>query len=173
MLALSDGMSLWIRRLSLTRSSELKGEEDKMEKSSGETGCPVSLWYDRMLVGEGLPRFLPVSAEMPKCSEINVRRSRLAWPPLVVLRQNSYAKHWFASWDQHILLADIVDLFFQTLTEQSRKCCKSLLSRFTSIQYLTIAWNSSDIAQKGLDYSVWTQKTDEYPRCEPVKIGQT
>ena len=41
MLALSDGLSLQIRRLSLTRSSELK-EEDKMVKSSGETGCPVS-----------------------------------------------------------------------------------------------------------------------------------
>ena len=36
MLALSDALSLRIRRLSLTRSSELKGEEDKMVKSSGE-----------------------------------------------------------------------------------------------------------------------------------------
>ena len=35
MLPLSDGLSLRIRRLSLTRSSELKGEEDKMVKSSG------------------------------------------------------------------------------------------------------------------------------------------
>ena len=42
MLALSDGLSLRISRLSLTRSSELKEEEDKMVKSSGETGCPVS-----------------------------------------------------------------------------------------------------------------------------------
>ena len=71
MLALSDGLSLRISRLSLTRSSELKEEEDKMVKSSGETGCPVSQWCDRMLVG-GLARFLPVSAEMPKCSDIRV-----------------------------------------------------------------------------------------------------
>ena len=79
MLALSDGLSLRISRLSLTRSSELKEEEDKMVKSSGETGCPVSQRCDRMLVG-GLTRFLPVSAEIPKCSEIRVWRSRLVWP---------------------------------------------------------------------------------------------
>ena len=80
MLALSDGLSLRISRLSLTRSSELKEEEDKMVKSSGETGCPVSQRCERMLVGGGLTRFLPVSAEMPKCSEIRVWRSRVVWP---------------------------------------------------------------------------------------------
>ena len=42
MLALSDGLSLRIRRLSLMRSSELKEEQDKMVKSSGKTGCLVS-----------------------------------------------------------------------------------------------------------------------------------
>ena len=79
MLALSVGLSLRLRRLSLTRSSELKDEDYKMVKSSGETGYPVSQ-CDRMFVGGGLTRFLPVSAEMPKCSEIRVWRSRLVWP---------------------------------------------------------------------------------------------
>ena len=53
MLVLSDGLCLRMRKLSLTRSSELKDEEDKIVKSSGETGCPI--------LGGGLTRFLPVT----------------------------------------------------------------------------------------------------------------
>ena len=42
MLALNDGLGLRIGRLSLTRRSDLKDEEDKMVNSLGETGCLVS-----------------------------------------------------------------------------------------------------------------------------------
>ena len=47
MLALSDGLSLRIRRLSLTRSSEMKEEEDKMVKSSGEI-CLFCVFFARL-----------------------------------------------------------------------------------------------------------------------------
>ena len=71
---LRDGLSFLIKRLSLIRSSEveLDDEVDNIVKSLGETGCPVSQWCERMLVGGGLTRFFLVRAKMPKWSEIRV-----------------------------------------------------------------------------------------------------
>ena len=56
---LRDGLSFLIKRLSLIRSSvvELDDKVDNMVKSLGETGCPISLWCEKMLVGGGLTRF--------------------------------------------------------------------------------------------------------------------
>ena len=79
-MALSEGLNFRIKRVSLIRSSELLVQEDKTLKSRGETGCPVSLSCDKILVGAGLTRFFPVMAEMPKWSEIRVCRRRQVWP---------------------------------------------------------------------------------------------
>ena len=65
---LRDGLSFLIKRLSLTRSSVVKLDEevDNVVKSLGETGCPISQWCKRMLIGGGLTRFIPVRTEIPK-----------------------------------------------------------------------------------------------------------
>ena len=65
---LGDGLSFLIKRLSL----ELDDEVDNMVKSLRETGCPMSQWFERMLVGGGLTRFFPIRVEMPRWSEIRV-----------------------------------------------------------------------------------------------------
>ena len=67
---LRDRLSFLIKRLSLVRSSvvELDDEVDKIVKSLGEIGCPVSQWFERMLVGGVLTRLFPVRAEISKCS---------------------------------------------------------------------------------------------------------
>ena len=79
-MVLREGLNLRIKRVSLLRSSKLLVEEDKTLKSCGETGYPVSLSCDKILVGAGLARFFPVMAEMPKWSEIRVCRRRQVWP---------------------------------------------------------------------------------------------
>ena len=59
------GFTLLIIRLSLRSSSETEGDEDNILKSEKEMGWPVSMWWERILVGEGLTLLLPVKGEIP------------------------------------------------------------------------------------------------------------
>ena len=75
-MALSEGLNLRIKKVSLIRSSKLLVEKDKTLKSRRET----VLSCNKILVGAGLTHFFPVMAEMPKWSEIPVCRRRQVWP---------------------------------------------------------------------------------------------
>ena len=57
--------NLLIGRLSLKSSSEVEVDEDSILKSEKEMGWPVSMWWERILVEEGLTLLLPVSGEIP------------------------------------------------------------------------------------------------------------
>ena len=63
---MKDGLSLEIKRVYLIRSSRVEEQEERILKSSREAERPVSERCDSMLSGEGLRRFLPVRAEIPK-----------------------------------------------------------------------------------------------------------
>ena len=69
---LRTGFNLSIRRLSLRSSSEVDDDEDNILKSEQEMGWPVSMWWERMLVGEGLTLLLPVKVEIPIWSKMRV-----------------------------------------------------------------------------------------------------
>ena len=59
------GFNLLIRKLSLKSSSEEEGDEDNILKLEKEMRWPVSMWWEKMLVGEGLTLLLPVKGEIP------------------------------------------------------------------------------------------------------------
>ena len=54
-----------IIRLSLRSSSEAEGVEDNILKSEKEMRWPVSMWWERIVVGEGLTLLLPFKGEIP------------------------------------------------------------------------------------------------------------
>ena len=87
-LALSEGFNLLISRLSHSKSSDSKVQEESILKSSRETGWPVVWWWERMLVGGGLVRLLPVSAEIPN-SSISSHSYRIAKFRVSLLHQFS------------------------------------------------------------------------------------
>ena len=49
----------------LRTSSEAEGEEDNILRLEKEMRWPVSMWWERILVGEGLTLPLPVKGEIP------------------------------------------------------------------------------------------------------------
>ena len=67
-----DGLSFEIKRLSLIKSLGVELQEERILKSSRDAEWPASMRCDRTLNGEGLRRFLPVRAEIPKLSETRV-----------------------------------------------------------------------------------------------------
>ena len=89
------GLSLWMSKLSLMRSSWVIDEEEweRMVKSSDVVGWPVSWWCDRMFGAEELTRSLPVRAEIPKWSAIYVWRSRLVWPTYDTLQHRHLKRY--------------------------------------------------------------------------------
>ena len=60
----SEGLSLRISRLSLTRNSELEGLKERIRKSFKEAERPVSERWESMLEGEGLVNFFPFKGEI-------------------------------------------------------------------------------------------------------------
>ena len=78
-LPFKEGLTLEIKRLSLTRSSEGEEQEERILTSSRDAVWPVSKRCAKILNGVTVASFLPVRAETPKSSEIRVCRWRAVW----------------------------------------------------------------------------------------------
>ena len=65
-LLFKEGLTLEIKRISLTRSSEGEEQEERTLKSSRDVVWPVSERCAKILDGVAVARFLPVRAETPK-----------------------------------------------------------------------------------------------------------
>ena len=65
-LPFKEGLTLEIRRLSLTRSSGGEEQGERISKSSRNAVWPVSERCAKILDGVAVARFLPVRAEIPK-----------------------------------------------------------------------------------------------------------
>ena len=61
-----------MRRLSLSRSSDLKGDEVRMLKSEEKIGWPVNQHWKRTLERQETERSLPVKGNNAVCSKIRV-----------------------------------------------------------------------------------------------------
>ena len=79
-LSFQEDLTLEIKRLSLTRSSEGEVQEEQILKSSRDAVWPVSERCAKILDGVAVARFLPARAETPKRSETRVCKWRAVWP---------------------------------------------------------------------------------------------
>ena len=79
-LPFKEGLTLEIKRLSLTRSSEGEEQEERILKLSRDAVWSVSERCAKILDGVEVTHFLPIKAETPKWSETRVCKWRAVWP---------------------------------------------------------------------------------------------